>query len=588
MNNSSDNSTVKHYSTGKYNSPDKYNSSGKYNFSGKNNFSEKYNSPGKNDPSVKIFFSDKKTGKRSLIFLLLTLAFLLSAVLVPGSQEPGLFEEQAADQDDPGSVPEFREFSELSGRTVSMLTGAPFEELVRSFVPDVGRFTYYASMADMLLALKSGKTDAILNNNAVAALAVNKNSDLALFPHSLQDGVFGYAFAKGDPRREEWQKALDRIPEETLEELWEKWTGMDESVKHVPEQDWPGENGTVKVAMCDTLEPVSYVGKNREMIGFDIELIQMIARELDVHVSFTGMELASVLSSVQSGKADLGGGSIIATDERKERMDCIEYYPTHFVLVVRAAAGGSSSASGGSTVLSGLLSGLRDSFYRTFIRESRYRMVLSGLWLTVLMSLSSGAAGLVLAYLLVLLRHKDLRVTNALISVYEALVAGIPAVVILMVFYYVIFGKSSLPAVAVAIIGFSLIFGARAYGTIWNAAAAVDDGQREAALALGYTTDMSFKRVILPQAKRIYAPVLQSQFVSLLKETSVAGYIAVVELTRAGDLIRSRTMEAFFPLVAIALIYYALTRLMTKAADLARKSAEKKREARKIKGVDRT
>lgn len=83
----------------------------------------------------------------------------------------------------------------------------------------------------------------------------------------------------------------------------------------------------------------------------------------------------------------------------------------------------------------------------------------------------------------------------------------------------------------------------------------MDGGQEEAALALGYTEDMSFKRVILPQAKRIYAPVLQSQFISLMKETSVASYIAVVELTKAGDLIRSRTMEAFFPLIAIALIY---------------------------------
>lgn len=215
-------------------------------------------------------------------------------------------------------------------------------------------------------------------------------------------------------------------------------------------------------------------------------------------------------------------------------------------------------------------------------------MVLSGLWLTILMSLSAGAAGFVLAYLLVLLRHKNLRVLNFLISVYEDLVAGIPAVVILMVFYYIIFGKSNIPAVAVAIIGFSLIFGARAHGTIWNATSAVDDGQREAALALGYTMDMSFKRVILPQAKRIYAPVLQSQFVSLLKETSVAGFIAVVELTRAGDLIRSRTMEAFFPLIAIALIYFVLTRLLTKAADLSRKASERKKEARMIKGVDRT
>lgn len=523
---------------------------------------------------------DVKIMRRCLLIMLCALMLFTSEAW--GSQETAFPEEE--EQDHSGFVPEFQEFSELNGQTVSMLTGAPFEEMVSSFVPDVGRFTYYASMADMLLALKSGKTDAILNNNAVASLAVNKNSNLAMFPHSLKSGVFGYAFKKGDPRREQWQEALDRIPEETIEALWEKWTGKDETAKQVPEQDWPGDNGTVKVAMCDILEPISYIGDKGQLIGFDIELILLMARELDVHVSFTGMELASVLSSVQAGKVLFGGGSIIATDERKELMDFVEYYPASFVLVVRSVAGKSVSAAGGSS----FLTQLRDSFVRTFIRDDRYKMVLSGLWLTILMSLASGAGGLVLAYLLVLLRHKNLRPANLLISAAESLVAGIPAVVILMVFYYIVFGKSSIPAVVIAIIGFTLIFGMRAYGVIWNAASTIDSGQREAALALGYTEDMSFRRVVLPQSRRVYAPVLQAQFVSLLKETSIAGYISVLELTRAGDLIRSRTMEAFFPLIAIALIYFVLTHLMTKSAELVAAAGKKKKETRIVKGVDRT
>lgn len=218
--------------------------------------------------------------KHGLSCFLLLCIVLLFAPAVQGSQGMDFSEEQeqdaaafseerARERDDTGSVPEFTEFSELSGRTVSMLTGAPFEELVKSFVPDVGEVTYYASMSDMLLALKAGKTDAIVNNNAVGALAVNRYRDLALFPHSLKGGVFGYGFAKGDPRREEWQKALDQIPQETVDGLWEKWTGMDESVKHVPAQDWPGRNGTVKVVMCDTLEPISYVGENGELAGLE-------------------------------------------------------------------------------------------------------------------------------------------------------------------------------------------------------------------------------------------------------------------------------------------------------------------------------
>ena len=82
----------------------------------------------------------------------------------------------------------------------------------------------------------------------------------------------------------------------------------------------------MRVAACDTLEPMSYVGEGGKLIGFDLEVILMIARELDVHVEFTGMEFSAILSSVQAGKADIGAGSIIITDERKESVDFVEYY----------------------------------------------------------------------------------------------------------------------------------------------------------------------------------------------------------------------------------------------------------------------
>ena len=212
--------------------------------------------------------------------------------------------------------------------------------------------------------------------------------------------------------------------------------------------------------------------------------------------------------------------------------------------------------------------------------------MLSGFLTTLITSFMSGIFGLILAFCLVFLRHKDSRLINRLIGIYTSLVAGIPAVVILMVLYYIVFGKSGLSAIIVAIIGFSIIFAARAFGVIWNTLEGIDPGQREAALALGYTEARAFRELILPQAQRGYRPLLVAQFVSLVKETSIAGYITVVELTRAGDLIRSRTMEAFFPLLSIALIYFVLIWLLEKAARLLDKHLAKKHGERKIKGVD--
>ncbi|MEE3468663.1 MAG: ABC transporter permease subunit, partial [Eubacterium sp.] len=143
-----------------------------------------------------------------------------------------------------------------------------------------------------------------------------------------------------------------------------------------------------------------------------------------------------------------------------------------------------------------------------------------------------------------------------------------------------------LSAVLVAIVGFSLIFAVRVYTTVWSAIAAVDIGQQEAAYALGYPDGLAFRRVILPQARSVYIPMLQTQFVLLVKETSVAGYITVVDLTRAGDLIRSRTMEAFFPLIAIAIIYFLLTWLLTRFIKMVNQRLNEKSRRRRIKGVE--
>ena len=476
------------------------------------------------------------------------------------------------------SEPEFDDFSELSGKKIAMLTGAPFEELISSKVPNVGEFQYFANMPDMELALKSKKIDAYLINNAIAELKTNVDDELAIFKEPLADSEFGFAFKKGSKERDKWQEAYDNLDEDLIDELWDKWTGSDYSAKTIPEQDWPGKNGTVKVATCDTLEPMCYLGDDGQLVGFDIEVMLLIAKELDVHVEFIGMEFAAIMPYVQSGKADAACGSIIVTDERKESMDFVNYHYAAFVLVVRALNSGSEKLS--------FWDGIKSSFNKTFIRGKRYKLILGGLGRTLIIAVMSGALGTLLGFLLVFARRRNNRVVNRLIAMYKGLITGVPVVVILMLLYYVLFGKTDISAVIVAIIGFTIIFGSRAFGLIWNAVENVDKGQREAALALGYSESKAFRRVVLPQARGIYFPVLKTQLVMLLKETSIAGFITVVDLTRAGDLIRSRTMEAFFPLIAIAIIYFLLTFILAKILGLVDKRFVKKRKNVRIKGVD--
>lgn len=475
--------------------------------------------------------------------------------------------------------PEYHEFSDLAGKRVAMMTGAPFEEAVSSREPNVGEFQYFTSMPDMKLALVGGKIDAYIMNNAVGTLASNMDPRVTLFPEPLGEMPYGLAFKKGDPDCAVWNAAYQNIDQSVIDAVWDKWTGSDESVKVLPAQDWPGTNGTVVVAACDTLMPMSYSGENGQLIGMEEEVVLLIAKELDYHVEFQGMEFSAVMPTVQSGKAKIGIGSILVNDERREIVDFIEYYPGSIVLMVRSAEQQTAEQAT-------FLDALKGSLERTFVTDNRYQLILSGLLVTVVVAVLSGAFGTLLGFGLVLVRRKNHPVLNKIIDIYGSLINGIPVVVILMVLYYIIFGAVDAPAAAVAVIGFTLVFGSRSFATIWNAVKAVDGGQMEAALALGYSEKLAFRRVILPQAKGVYMAPLRTQLVALLKETSIAGYITVLDLTRAGDIIRGRTLEAFFPLIAIAAIYFLLTWLFTRLLTALIHAIEKKEESRIIKGVD--
>ena len=454
----------------------------------------------------------------------------------------------------PESAAEYSEYSDLSGKRVSMLTGAPFEELVRSKVPDVGEFSYFNNAPDTILALKSGKTDAFLTNNAVGALAVNRNPELALFPQDLDTSAFGIAFAKGDPARDMWQAAYDAISEETKNALWEKWTGSDDSVKLLPEQDWPGSNGTVQAAVCDSLEPMSYMGNGGQLMGFDIEMILLMAKELDVHVEFTGMEFSAIMSSVQAGKALLGAGSIIATDERKQSVDFVEYYPAAFVLVVRAFR----IETGGS-----FLSAIADSFQKTFIRENRWKLFLKGIGTTMLITVLSVLFGTILGFAVFMLCRNGNPAANFITRFFVWLVQGMPVVVLLMILYYIIFGRVNISGAAVSVVGFTLVFGSAVFGMLRAGVGAIDKGQLEAAYTLGYTNRKAFFRIILPQALPHFMPAYKGEITALIKATAVVGYVAVQDLTKMGDIVRSRTYEEFFPLIAVAIIYFILAAILT-------------------------
>ena len=175
-------------------------------------------------------------------------------------------------------------------------------------------------------------------------------------------------------------------------------------------------------------------------------------------------------------------------------------------------------------------------------------------------------------------------------KVYSRIVAGTPIVVILMILFYLVFAEfKNLSGVVIAIVGFSLTFGAFVYDHMAVSVNSVDLGQTEAAYALGYSKNKTFFRIILPQAMTIFMPSYCGEVVSLIKATAVVGYIAVNDLTKMGDIIRSNTYEAFFPLIATAVIYFVLTWIVASLLNIVKHKFEPKRRNEKeiLKGVER-
>jgi polar amino acid transport system substrate-binding protein len=147
--------------------------------------------------------------------------------------------------------------------------------------------------------------------------------------------------------------------------------------------------------------------------------------------------------------------------------------------------------------------------------------------------------------------------------------AGIPELVLLLIMFYVVFAKSGIPPDLIAVVTFALLFASEASDIYNTSLSAVPHGQTEAGLALGFTRLQTFFNIVMPQALRHGLPLYKGLCVSLMKGTSIVGYIAIHDLTRAGDIIRSRTFDAFVPLLVVTVIYFLLVWLLGALLSLA-------------------
>ena len=213
-----------------------------------------------------------------------------------------------------------------------------------------------------------------------------------------------------------------------------------------------------------------------------------------------------------------------------------------------------------------------DKLYKTFIVDDNYMMLIKGFGNTLLITLCALLIGIVIGSVIAIAKYyaegnKKLRIVNAVCDVYTTAIRGIPVTVLLMIFYFIIF-VSDTTGTTTAIIAFGINSGAYMAELIRSGINAVDKGQMEAARSLGMSKSQAMRKVIFPQAIKNILPAIGNECIALLKETSVAGYVTVVDLTRAANLIRTNTNDAVNPLILLALVYLFLVVIMTKLLNI--------------------
>lgn len=228
------------------------------------------------------------------------------------------------------------------------------------------------------------------------------------------------------------------------------------------------------------------------------------------------------------------------------------------------------------------MSDFQTKFYLNFIKYDRWKYITSGLGNTLKITVFALIFAVIIGVLVAIIRYSYdknhtnkagnfiqsllqflLAVANGICHVYLTIIRGVPVVVQLMIIYFIIFASPDVSKIFCAVVAFSLNSGAYVAEIVRGGLNSVDKGQFEAGRSLGFGYIATMWYIILPQAFKNILPALGNEAIMLLKDTSISGYVAIQDLTRGGDIIRSRTYDAFMPLIAVALIYLILVTILT-------------------------
>lgn len=465
-------------------------------------------------------------------------------------------------QDKPQEKTEIKSVKDLAGRPVAVLTGSLHDFFLQDNKVDE-KVLRLNSPAEVLAALEAGNAQyAIVDEVQILNVDLKKKGlEIALrFPEL--GGNAAVAFSKDASELcAQFNAFLKDLKESgTLDAIVDKWSSkcldtVKPAVIPLPENGKPLVVGTMASDV-----PLSMI-VNNQWAGIEIEMMQLFGAYLGRPVQFQNYDFAALIPAVTSKRVDLAVSFIFITEERAQQVLFSDAY--FFCESICLGKSGEADVSKNS-----FWQKVSDGFQKNLVQEDRWKLLVDGLWVTVVISFFSLLLGTILGAGLCFLRMNKHAFWRGFAKVYIDIMRGIPILVFLMVLFYVVFAQTALSASVIAIIAFAMNLAAYVCEMFRTGIESVDKGQTEAGRAMGFGKTKTFFLIVVPQAMKHILPVYKGEAISLIKNTSVVGYIAIQDLTKVSDIIRSRTFDAFYPLIVISIVYFILAWLLGKLLDL--------------------
>ncbi|MCQ2158422.1 MAG: ABC transporter substrate-binding protein/permease [Bacteroidales bacterium] len=486
----------------------------------------------------------KKNRMASLPALMLVLCLLVSCSSKAGVENP-----KASCTED------------LAGHRVGCLAGSLSDLQFDEYASNAEKMIFNTE-PDLLAALDSRKVDFIVFDS-IAVVGIDKSIHNIEISFSVPGigGDIGTAFRKDDVALcRQYNDFLAQIKADgTYSAMLDRWFSDAVHTSEMPDIEQYTDGEVLKVGELLCL-PFCFI-KNGDWVGMEVEMMKRFAAYLHRPIEIKAFEFSSLMAALKTGVVDVWCSFITINEERSKE---VLFSDPYFYCPVAVFRRGEDLQKESVP----FFEKISDSFHNNLIVESRWKMLVDGIWETLVIALFSLLLGTVLGGCICALRRSKAKFLSGFAQVYVEILRGIPMLVFLMVMFYVVLAPTGMSGRWVAIISFAINFSAYTCEIFRTGIDAVDKGQKEAGLAMGFTPSKTFLFFIMPQAVRNILPVFKNEAVSLIKGTSIVGYVAIQDLTKMGDIIRSRTFDAFFPLIVISIIYFIIAWLFGKALDL--------------------